>query len=232
MIPVRPFPRCRRGRRLRCVSVSAPLPSTRASSSTAVGARSVVIRAVVDIVSVYRLPDSQVIQMGGEQHRGLLQDRIAAAQNAHRIPGVFLLAGGRAIEGQRCVRRQRFEDGRSFGTGLQQVEIASQTGGVFTFDFTGSAGNCLGALRELSGAFRAGSDDRCYRSFSGQRRCLGSLPPRSFPRISTMAPSTWGASSSRSSRARVRRSVSARDKQPRTLCQKSRLLSLRRRRVA
>ena len=55
--------------------------------------RSVVIGAVVNVVSINRMPHSQVIEMGREQHRRVVQVRIATVQDAERIPGVFCFAG-------------------------------------------------------------------------------------------------------------------------------------------
>ena len=136
------------------------------------------------------LTDSEMIQMRREQNRGCLQFRIAAAQDAHRIPCVFLVAGRRAIEGQRRVLRKRFEDGGCLRTGLQHIEIASPTRRCpVPSIFTGNAGNCLARCWNCGSAFRSVRDDRRDCSFRGQREGLGSAAARrSFPRIRTIAP--------------------------------------------
>ena len=165
--------------------------------------------------------------MGREQHRGLLQARIAAAQDAERISPCISCRWSWGHRRSASYCREALEDGCCFGTGLQQVEIAFQSGGVFTFDPHRQSGQLFGAMLELGGAFRASRDDRRHGSLVPSDKALARCRLRSFPRISTMAPAARGSSSSALITCSVPEKWVCAEKRQRTRCRRSMRLSLR-----
>ena len=104
------------------------------------------------------------------------------------MPSAFHVYFFSLVEGPSKVRRRilgkRFEDRRSFGTGLQQVEIAAQSGGIFTFDPHWQRGQLLGAICwNWAARSCASRDDRRHRSLVPSDEALARCRLRSFPRI-------------------------------------------------